>query len=75
MLKVNFLSIFAPKIKLENKILSIFGVKNSYKIILSYSSFNFSAKINIESMYKVGYFWHENSNFFVFVTLDLDSKC
>ena len=62
----------APKINIENKMLAIFGVKNSYKII---TSFNFSAKINIESMYKVGYIWHENSNFFVFVTLDLDSKC
>ena len=62
----------APKINIENKMLAIFGVKNSYKII---TSFNFSAEINIESMYKVGYIWHENSNFFVFVTLDLDSKC
>ena len=53
----------------------IHGVKNSNKIIASHSSFNFSAKINIESMYNVGYLRHENSNFFVFVTLDLDSKC
>ena len=60
----------APKINIENKMLAIFGVKNSYKII---TSFNFSAKINIESMYNVGYLRRKNSNFFVFVTLD--SKC